>query len=87
MPTRKILQSRDNDSAIYATQGWASHFYALFKLRLGALIPRSVCLLVCQSVGLSALQKLKKITKLYKTSKNITKQYKMIKQGFPPFHV
>ena len=50
MPTRKILQSRDNDSAIYATQGWASHFYALFKLRLGALIPRSVCLFVLKNL-------------------------------------
>ena len=66
MPTRKILQSRDNDSAIYATQGWASHFYALFKLRLGALIPRSVCLSVCPP----------KITKKYKSLQNLTKYYK-----------
>ena len=49
----------------------------VFKLRLGALIPRSVgrsvCQSVCLSVGLSVLQKLQKITKLYKTSKNIRK--------------
>ena len=46
----------------------------LFKLRLGALIPRSVCLSVCLSVGLSVLQKLQKITKLYKTSENHLKR-------------
>ena len=44
---------------------------SFFKLRLGALIPRSVCLSVCRSVGrsvcLSVLQKIQKITKLYKT--------------------
>ena len=43
----------------------------IFKLRLGALIPRSVGL----SVGLSVLQKLQKN---YKTLQNITKRYKML---------
>ena len=42
-----------------------------FKLRLGALIPRSVGLSVCLSVGLSDLKKLQKklqnFTKHYKT--------------------
>ena len=55
----------------------------VFKLRLGALIPRSVGL----SVGLSVLQKLQKnyktlqtITKCYKTLQNIE-----IKSFCPPF--
>ena len=56
--------------------------WILVKLRLGALIPRSVCLSVCRSV----LQKLKKI---YKTVQNIsTKRYKILKEGVfvaPPF--
>ena len=37
--------------------------YEVFKLRLGAFIPRSVG----WSVGLSVLQKLQKFIKLYKT--------------------
>ena len=54
------------------------------KLRLGALIPRSVC----RSVGLSVLQKLQKITKLYKTLQNITKHWETIKYGSStPFNV
>ena len=44
--------------------------YCFFKLRLGALIPRSVGLSVCWSV----LQKLQKITKLYKCVQNIKKR-------------
>ena len=48
-----------------------------FKLRLGALITRSVglsvCLSVCRSVGLSVLQKLQKN---YKTLQNPTKPSK-----------
>ena len=47
-----------------------------FKLRLGALIPRSVCRSVGRSVGRSVLQKYKKI---YKTLQNITNQYKTLK--------
>ena len=43
------------------------------KLRLGALIPRSVCWSVGLSVGRSVLQKLKKN---YKSVQNITKRYK-----------
>ena len=49
-----------------------------FKLRLGALIPRSVG----WSVGLSVLQKLQKITKHYKTLENITKHQG--KESLPP---
>ena len=41
-----------------------------FLVRLVALKPRSVC----RSVGLSVLQKLQKITKLFKTLQNIKKQ-------------
>ena len=55
--------------------------YVFFKLRLGASIPRSVGLSVCLSVGLSVLQKLQKITKLYKTLQNIVKHQK---SGFAP---
>ena len=54
-------------------RSWSS---SVFKLRLGALIPRSVCWSVGRSVGWSVgpsigwsvLQKLQKITTLYKTS-------------------
>ena len=46
----------------------------IFKLWLGALIPRSVGL----SVGLSVLQNYKKIIKLYKTLQNSTKHYKTL---------
>ena len=42
-----------------------------FKLRLGALIPRSVCLSVCRSVGRSVLQKLQNFTKHCKALQNI----------------
>ena len=46
-----------------------------FKLRLGALIPRSVglsvCLSVCLSVGLSVLQKLQKILQNFKKHQSI----------------
>ena len=51
----------------------------IFKLRLGALIPRSVgrsvCRSVCRSVGLSVLQKLQKN---YKTLQNLPKRYKTL---------
>ena len=59
-------------------------FY-VFKLRLGALIPRSVGRSVCLSVGLSVGRSVgppkitKKITKLYKTLQNVTKRYKTLK--------
>merc|ERR1712208_59025 len=43
----------------------------LFKLRLGALIPRSVGWFVGLSVGLSS-KNYKKIIKLYKTSHNLS---------------
>ena len=46
------------------------------KLRLGALIPRSVCLSVCRSVGRSVCPP--KITKNYKTLQNFTKHYKTL---------
>ena len=52
-------------------------YTVLFKLRLGALIPRSVCLSVGLSVGLSVLQKLQKnlqkFTKAFTTLPNIEK--------------
>ena len=50
----------------------------VFKLRLGALIPRSVGRSVGLSVGLSVgpPKITKKITKLYKTLLNVTKDYK-----------
>ena len=63
---------------------------SIFKLRLGALISRSVGLsvglLVCLSVGPS------KITKYYKTLQNLSKHYKTLKNDQtrilpPPFHV
>merc|ERR1711942_425816 len=44
----------------------------IFKLRLGALIPRSVGLSVCLSVGLSS-KNYKKNIKLYKTLQNLPK--------------
>ena len=45
----------------------------LFKLRLGALIPRSVCLSVGWSVGWSVgLSVLQKLQKNYKTLQNPT---------------
>ena len=47
--------------------------YVVFKLRLGASIPRSVGLSVCWLVCWSVLQKLQKI---YKTLQNLTKRYK-----------
>ena len=46
----------------------------IFKLQLGALIPRSVGWLVGRSVGPPKITK--KITKLYKTLQNIAKRYK-----------
>ena len=49
----------------------------VFKLRLGALIPRSVGPLVGWSVGPPKITK--KITKLYKTLQNVTKNYKSLK--------
>ena len=52
----------------------------LLSSGVGALIPRSVCRSVGLSVRLSVLQITKKITKLNKTSQNITKHWKMIKQ-------
>ena len=48
-------------------------YYTLFKIRLGALLTRSVCRLVGPSVCPT------KITKLYKTSLNITKHQKIMK--------
>ena len=59
-------------------------FFLFFKLRLGALIPRSVCLSVCRSVCLSVgrsvgrssknyKKKLQNFTKLYKTLQSVTK--------------
>ena len=45
-----------------------------FKLRLGALILRSVCLSVGRAVGLSS-KNYKKITKLYKTFQNLYKTF------------
>ena len=47
----------------------------LLKLRLGALIPRSVCLFVCLCVGRS--KNYKKITKCSKSLQNITKYWNM----------
>ena len=54
------------------------YYLDFFKLRLGALIPRSVG----RSVGLSVCRSsknYKKITKLYKTLQNVTKHYKTLK--------
>ena len=42
----------------------------VFKLRLGALIPRSVCRSVCRSVGLSS--------KNYKKLQNFKKHHKVL---------
>ena len=55
--------------------------HTIFKLRLGALIPRSVGRSVGLSVGLSVgpPKITKKITKLYKTLQNVTKHYKSLK--------
>ena len=52
------------------------HEYVFFKLRLGALIPRSVCLSVCLSVCRSVCPP--KITKNYKTLQNLSKHYKTL---------
>ena len=43
----------------------------IFKLRLGALIPRSVCLSVCLSVCRSVCRSSKNYKKYYKTLQNI----------------
>ena len=72
-----------------ATDKWfissGALIHLVFKLRLGALIPRSVGRSVGLSVGRSVLQKLQKnyktlqnITKRYKTLQNTTKHYKTL---------
>ena len=49
----------------------------MFKLQLGALIPRFVGLSVSRLVRRSS-KNYKKITKLYKTLQNVTKHYKTL---------
>ena len=53
-------------------------FHLIFKLRLGALIPRSVGRSVCLSVGLSVGRSvgLSVLQKLQKKLQNFTKPYK-----------
>ena len=59
----------------------------LFKLRLGALIPTSVCRSVCLSFCRSGCpssknyKKLQNFTKLYKTLQNFTKHWKTVKEA------
>ena len=49
----------------------------IFKIRLGALIPRSVCWSVCRSVCLSVGLS----SKNYKKLQNFVKPYKTLKEG------
>ena len=70
--SQKYSESQYCFANIAATKAWI--FMKIFKLRLGALIPRSVGLSVCLSVCLSS----KNYKKNYKTLQNVTKQYKTL---------
>ena len=66
------------DFQYYVNSSSTHVLFLIFKLRLGALIPRSVCLPVCRSVCLSVgppkiTKKLQNFTKHYKMLHNVTK--------------
>ena len=61
------------DFQYYVNSSSTHVLFLIFKLRLGALIPRSVCLSVCWSVCPPKITKeLQNITKRYKTVLNIS---------------
>ena len=58
------------ECGVECVQAVGSSLFFVFELRLGALIPRSVCLSVCLSFCPPKITK--KITKLNKTLQNVT---------------